>query len=1560
MLDKNLIGIEPDFSSNSNFNPNANIGQVKFGADAPVLEVELNELQQVQNRAREDLIRSMIPSGFTKPIKIDFYHDDSNSNSMYTLEDAEAYVNGMRVFIPRGTKIDIGDSPKDKVREDLVFLEVWKEEVSPTSTLTEYGGEGQKPITNNLIDPRVGEETSRRIVNRWRIRTQQNVDFSTHLNGIRRSGEEWHPLQCYAQGGRAKPVNEIDAQNASMYYTFSLFSNNPHSSDWAQYKQYLSDYTLAVAGKLNDTTSAKDLGSVDGVAYAIPMFRLHRKPNQGFSKGDYSNISPLADATKLDNLLKNEKLSSVTTGEVECAVEGKTIYNLVTGAPTLKVNNVGKVTGKVSGDSITIKREVVGETGYIYTWLPINLSVLEFNTDYTVIFEARGKAECDDAYLNIITGSYLDDVGGARFKRKVGRNVVHFRTSEKPKKLTEQLLYIGVNNYNNNDSLPNINDEMTLENFMLIKGRLEEKDIPKYFKGFMSAGDYSVKLDKFVSWGTEIKNGTASDIANIPIKLTNPYIKVTPVDLLGKEIMDTNVAFKVFGDNNKDLGWHNCSNITYIKNYKEARQVKVFCNSVAKNNKVSGFNIYTGRNIIIKSVIGDNTESTMEIQIDEPLRSIDKNIRDLAFGDGRVCRKIEKSVLNGTEDWSSSILTSNDGKYLVFRLTNKNMARTKILSELSYVKITSDDNSKIYNKEYLGVYHGSDKSEERLYLSIAKSKISNSNLNGLKAYLKQNPITYYYTKKEGYIEPSPFKDYFDSDDYNGNITKNIECIILDKNLNWTQGDSKKGGWKEFEDTLIFYTTSFENTMVTNLGFVCDELTMLRDVVNLNGEGIGNAVWGNLPHPTIRVKKSKLKTPDMAGFKDWLEKNKVFITYVNKTPKIQKYPIEYAKVQGNLIFTNNTTAEIKCESPIRPKVVLSHKAELGLDLFAKKCFVSANSIIPPIKLEVNKQVSTTGRLELSIEKDIKKAPIKLTGRTSNNLIANGKGTFVIDKSINTSSRVYAFNLSRNIQVGKKYIVYLEVDKIESAPSGLRIYGMTPSTEGAYITVANTTGVIKFVWDTKSVNGKSIEFETVGLYSESNDFNNGSKITFSNFMLFEEGEDLDSIQGYFEGLKSFGEVGKGGLKNRLSLISHGKNIGKIDLSNENITPFEDGYRLECRQLYRLKQDIFNMKGKYKENTQYTFSYLGKLLDNANSNNYRLRITYTDGTFTDGIVHDNTYLKRVMQSNAGKTIDMISGYYGSFYGDFIVKDVMLEEGTQASPYEPFKGDRVDILLEEPLREGDTLYGDSKQVTVNRIKGEYTFTGEEKWFKPSKDGNDTMLFYMDKRDAKVGTKDIICNSLPYRRDIWEATNDLEGICVDEATNIMIRIKKSKLPSSDLEGFREWLRLNPTTVIYQLAEPKTEIINSVFNSEIHSSADFIGQVKYKRNSESALDCGAVYLSPENSSASWGKDEIRLCSYKYSYGNIQDLINIPLRIGGGYATSTEYNFKILRVISDTKVLVQNVGMGLPNNLSRTFYPSFICSTAQSEFTIDDLQKTVSLTGNDYTNLLEKLVCEHLY
>ncbi|MBN1058581.1 hypothetical protein DVS27_08430, partial [Clostridium botulinum] len=44
--------------------------------------------------------------------------------------------------------------------------------------------------------------------------------------------------------------------------------------------------------------------------------------------------------------------------------------------------------------------------------------------------------------------------------------------------------------------------------------------------------------------------------------------------------------------------------------------------------------------------------------------------------------------------------------------------------------------------------------------------------------------------------------------------------------------------------------------------------------------------------------------------------------------------------------------------------------------------------------------------------------------------------------------------------------------------------------------------------------------------------------------------------------------------------------------------------------------------------------------------------------------------------------------------------------------------------------------------------------------------------------------------------------------TSVIIFIEKSKLSTPDANGFKKWLQANPTTVYYQLDNPKTEKLN--------------------------------------------------------------------------------------------------------------------------------------------------------
>ena len=52
-----------DFTNVSNFNKDAGFNKVKFGADAPLLEVELNELQDIQEHERKELARELLRDG---------------------------------------------------------------------------------------------------------------------------------------------------------------------------------------------------------------------------------------------------------------------------------------------------------------------------------------------------------------------------------------------------------------------------------------------------------------------------------------------------------------------------------------------------------------------------------------------------------------------------------------------------------------------------------------------------------------------------------------------------------------------------------------------------------------------------------------------------------------------------------------------------------------------------------------------------------------------------------------------------------------------------------------------------------------------------------------------------------------------------------------------------------------------------------------------------------------------------------------------------------------------------------------------------------------------------------------------------------------------------------------------------------------------------------------------------------------------------------------------------------------------------------------------------------
>ena len=74
------------------------------------------------------------------------------------------------------------------------------------------------------------------------------------------------------------------------------------------------------------------------------------------------------------------------------------------------------------------------------------------------------------------------------------------------------------------------------------------------------------------------------------------------------------------------------------------------------------------------------------------------------------------------------------------------------------------------------------------------------------------------------------------------------------------------------------------------------------------------------------------------------------------------------------------------------------------------------------------------------------------------------------------------------------------------------------------------------------------------------------------------------------------------------------------------------------------------------------------------------------------------------------------------------------------------------------------------------------------------------------------MCSNFKWIKRAWDLTDvdskDLEGYSVSNINgSFYIKILKSKLTTPDVNGFKAWLKDNPTEIIYQLATPVVEVI---------------------------------------------------------------------------------------------------------------------------------------------------------
>ena len=290
---------------------------------------------------------------------------------------------------------------------------------------------------------------------------------------------------------------------------------------------------------------------------------------------------------------------------------------------------------------------------------------------------------------------------------------------------------------------------------------------------------------------------------------------------------------------------------------------------------------------------------------------------------------------------------------------------------------------------------------------------------------------------------------------------------------------------------------------------------------------------------------------------------------------------------------------------------------------------------------------------------------------------------------------------------------------------------------------------------------------------------------------------------------------------------RNVGKnlFDLSRMNEKVFAGGG----------SPNIINLTDNSltTTNNNNTTSGYGYVITNLKKG-VPYRLTVTNDSVSTGIANFNVskrdgnswYEQRIISIPIGNTASriiyadnstlnlsvniMTNGANGQFTA--VLKNIQIEEVSSendlSTPYEDYKSNILRTSEEIVLREVGGV-----QDTYNPLTGEYVRRIGEVVI----NGDDSINYNFESNSNDVTS--LIHVSIPNTNRYFGFINDQmiekivyasniteEGI-FDDWNGVFIRILNSKLDSPNLEGVKAYLRSNPITVQYELAEPVTTIV---------------------------------------------------------------------------------------------------------------------------------------------------------
>lgn len=343
---------------------------VVFQKRRPPLDSELNLLQDVESEGRAESLRAEMPSGWlmNESNPLDDYHTSPTySNLFFFGRQFTNELRSMPTAIVNGWVIPVAGTrtgqpplnPNNSVtwnrielnppststggnRAEFVFLEVWQQriDVDPAppnvapgkpirNFLYRFGNveSGFSHIQDNLVDPNLNQETTKRVQIQYRIRVVPDINLSQFPEG---------------------------------FDTSLVFARGPKSSttfSFANMREALGDAGLWRAGNGNPDST----GTVDGYIYAIPVCVVFRRNGAGFS--DTGNLAGAfnrnSTATTRENatIFQNQLLVPVDIDETVVQLT----FSSITGTILGNMTSFGEAYFKIEDEIVRVTS--ISQTG---------------------------------------------------------------------------------------------------------------------------------------------------------------------------------------------------------------------------------------------------------------------------------------------------------------------------------------------------------------------------------------------------------------------------------------------------------------------------------------------------------------------------------------------------------------------------------------------------------------------------------------------------------------------------------------------------------------------------------------------------------------------------------------------------------------------------------------------------------------------------------------------------------------------------------------------------------------------------------------------------------------------------------------------------------------------------------------------------------------------------------------------------------------------------------------------------------------------------------------------